>query len=510
MKQLQELAGVPSRATVRQILKGNGQVKATESLTHKLYDLVRKGDLDDDGIVKKLYGNNRTPSYGPYRTLKTRLRHILVQAILLDEVEMPKFSTYNDAYKHGYRQLAIARILISQRAYTSAREIGRYTYNQVKPFEIVSILKDVTDLLSSLYLGVGYNEEKFNEFDALCEYYTEAEFAVAKLQRYMRRIRNGIYAHRDSPYEIGQQANKYFMECYFMIEKYPNVSLIQSLLADLEVTGCMLRGEYIEAISASERGSARLSKCHGVSRNNLGFLALNSVECTLRIGDFSLGLEQISKAKEMIPAQSINGIKLLELSIRLGLLTGEYKYSYLQLTSLDRKFLNRVFTPRHIEYWRIIEAYVHLLISAGKIPIDNSDPKLPKFRLNRFLNNVPTYARNKRGMNIQILIIQAMFLIIERKYSLAIDRVESLERYCSRYLKKDENFRNNCFFKLLTTAINANFNRTATKRKSAVIYQKMISADELKSHNVLEWIPYEKLWEILLDSLVEDRKMSVA
>ena len=51
MKQLQELAGIPSRATVRQILKGNGQVKATESLTHKLYELIRKGDLNDDGMV---------------------------------------------------------------------------------------------------------------------------------------------------------------------------------------------------------------------------------------------------------------------------------------------------------------------------------------------------------------------------------------------------------------------------------------------------------------------------
>lgn len=510
MKQLQELAGIPSRATVRLILKGNGRVKATESLTYRLFELIRKSELEEDKIVKKLYGNNRTPSYGPYRTLKTRLRNILAQAVLLDEAENPSYGTYNEAYEHGYRQLSVARILISHRAYTAAREIARHTYNQIKHYEIVSINYGLTDLIASLYLGVGYDEGKFNEYNKLSEFYSEAAGDLAKLKHLTRRIRDGIYAHRKTSFEVGEIAGGFFKECSYMIDKYPAISLIQSLLSDLEVNGCMLRGEYREAINASDRGIKRLNNCFGVSAINMSLLAINGVECTLHLRDFQLGIRQIEKAKKIIPVKSINGIKLLELSIRLGLETGEYRYAYLQLASLDRKALNRLITSRHVEYWRILEAHVHFLVAANEIEVRDEDPKLPKFRLNRFLNNVPTYSRNKKGMNVQILILQVLFLIVGKKYSLAIDRVEALERYCSRYLRKNENFRNNCFFKLLLCAINSNFNRAATLRKADSIYKKMISVDSAKSDKGLEWIPYEELWDILVKNLVLNRKMVVS
>jgi hypothetical protein len=508
MKQLQELAGIPSRATVRQILKGNGQVKATESLTHKLYELIRKGDLDDDGMVKKLYGKKRTPSYGPYRTLKTRLRHVLIQAVLLDEVDVPTFNTYEDAYKHGFRQLAVARILLGGGAYAAARVLSKHAFNKIKNYEIIPLNEGFTDIISTLYLGSQYDESKFLEFQQLYEYYSQALFDLGKLHSRFKIFRNKIYAHRDPPYEIGRLAGDFVEECRPIADKYLNVSQVQILFGHLDVNGCILRKDYRQAIAASERTEERVRLCKGVGKTSLSMMALTRVECTLHLKDFELGLKQIKKAYSIVDINSQNGIKLVEYAIKLGLETRNYNYSYLELAKLDRKTLNRFLTPRHIEYWRIIEAYVNFLVSAGEIQVQENYPKLPFFRLSSFINSVPSYARNKEGMNTQILILQVMFFIVERKYDKAIDRVEALERYCSRYLRKGDNFRNNCFFKLLLCVIQSNFNRNMSERKGAKILKKMISGVEVKSDvaSDIEWIPYETMWEILLKNLPNDRR----
>jgi hypothetical protein len=389
MKQLQELAGIPSRATVRQILKGNGQVKATESLTHKLYELIRKGDLDDDGMVKKLYGKNRTPSYGPYRTLKTRLRHVLIQAVF---------------------------------------------------------------------------------------------------------------------YKVGLLAGSFTEECKSIAMKYPRISQIQSIVGDIEVTGCIHRGEYHKAIQALDSSLEKLQECKGVSSISLSLISINKVECTLKLRDFDLGIKQIEEAKLVIEQNTINGVKLSELAIQLGLATNNYLFAYRELVKMDKRMMNRLLGARAVEAWRILEAYLFFLLVAGKINLPEGEPEIKNFRLNKFLNEVPFYAKDKEGMNIQIIILQVLFLIVQKKYSKAIDKIESLERYCSRYLKEGENFRNNCFFKLLLCVIKANFNRVAAERKGKSVLDKMITKSG-GNPGVIEIIPYERLWGILLDNLESTRKM---
>jgi hypothetical protein len=506
MKQLQELAGIPSRATVRQILKGNGQVKATESLTHKLYELIRKGDLDDDGMVKKLYGKNRTPSYGPYRTLKTRLRHVLIQAVLLDKVDSPKFRNYNEAYEHGFRIVSIVRMLMINRAYTAARELARQAFQKVRDFEIIPINHSLADALASLYLGVNYNEAKYNEYNDLSLRYGEAARDLATVQYYYRQVRNGIYNNRDNFYKVGLLAGSFTEECKSIAMKYPRISQIQSIVGDIEVTGCIHRGEYHKAIQALDSSLEKLQECKGVSSISLSLISINKVECTLKLRDFDLGIKQIEEAKLVIEQNTINGVKLSELAIQLGLATNNYLFAYRELVKMDKRMMNRLLGARAVEAWRILEAYLFFLLVAGKINLPEGEPEIKNFRLNKFLNEVPFYAKDKEGMNIQIIILQVLFLIVQKKYSKAIDKIESLERYCSRYLKEGENFRNNCFFKLLLCVIKANFNRVAAERKGKSVLDKMITKSG-GNPGVIEIIPYERLWGILLDNLESTRKM---
>jgi hypothetical protein len=152
----------------------------------------------------------------------------------------------------------------------------------------------------------------------------------------------------------------------------------------------------------------------------------------------------------------------------------------------------------------VLEAYINFLVVAGQIQPQEDWPRLPQFKFAKFFNNVPAYSRNKTGMNIPILILQAMYFIVVGKYGLVIDRTEALERYCSRYLKDDENLRHNCFFKLLVITVQANFHKGATERKATTIYNRMVNAAERSID--IEIVPYETLWEIVLEHLSVERR----
>ena len=66
------------------------------------------------------------------------------------------------------------------------------------------------------------------------------------------------------------------------------------------------------------------------------------------------------------------------------------------------------------ENWHIYEAYIHYFIAIGKVTPDEQK-KLKRFRLHKFLNEVPTYSKDKRGTNITILILQILFLLKQKK-----------------------------------------------------------------------------------------------
>ena len=131
------------------------------------------------------------------------------------------------------------------------------------------------------------------------------------------------------------------------------------------------------------------------------------------------------------------------------------------------------------------------------------DPKTRKFSVNKFLNDTPIFSKDKRGLNIPILIAQILFLIHQKKYDKVIDRIDAIERYCTRYLRKDDTFRSNCFIKMLLQIPVSGFHKNGLERRASRYYKELLSNPievSNQSHDV-EIIPYEDLWELALNSL---------
>ncbi len=153
--------------------------------------------------------------------------------------------------------------------------------------------------------------------------------------------------------------------------------------------------------------------------------------------------------------------------------------------------------------WKIYEAYVFFLVRIGKIKQPAALAAAAKFRVGKFLNEIPNYAKDKRGMNIPILILQILYAFADRNFEQSIDRIEAIEKYCSRYLKQGDTYRSSCFIKMLLQIPGASFHREAVIRKAEKFFELLHAKPvevAYQTHEV-EIIPYEDLWGLALELL---------
>ena len=157
------------------------------------------------------------------------------------------------------------------------------------------------------------------------------------------------------------------------------------------------------------------------------------------------------------------------------------------------------------EKWKIFEAYINYIFETENLDREllSYDPAKRKFRLLKFLNEVPNFTKDKKGYNVSILVIQIIYMLEKGEYTNIINRSEAMNVYCSRYLRKDDSYRSSLFLKMLLTLVKEDFGYERTKQMAHKYLRKMQEGDPEGNTTVNEWeiIPYEILWEKVLNRL---------
>lgn len=228
---------------------------------------------------------------------------------------------------------------------------------------------------------------------------------------------------------------------------------------------------------------------------------LQWIICCTQTKEYELAKELAKKVLQYTQEGSFNWFKGLEVLIQLSFNTTKYQdaYDYMMMAYSKRGFRK---LPKVVqEEWAIYEAYLRLLVSMGRIK--DSRNKLSAVRIRKFINEVPTFSRDKSGMNVPIIVCYLISLLHLCKYNELIDKVEGYQKYVVRYLKEDEHKRTYYFFRMLLTIPKARFEYKEVKAKNTTYYEEILSrpVDIFNVNYVLEVIPYEHLWELILDML---------
>ena len=95
------------------------------------------------------------------------------------------------------------------------------------------------------------------------------------------------------------------------------------------------------------------------------------------------------------------------------------------------------------------------------------------------------------------------YLLQRKDHNAIIDRVDSLNQYAYRYLRKDDSFRSNCMIKMVIQMTKADFNPIRTARYTQDLLKQLEQVKLAGSGENIETeiIPYEVLWQIMTKSL---------
>jgi len=503
MNDLRALVKVVSQQKVKQIEIISEQAKLSTK-AKLLYDGLKAGEIKtDEEAVLVLYDQKYIDS--KYRKLKSRLRNRLVNTLFFIDVQQYSRFEVDKALVKAHNLVSAVYILRNKGQLAAAMDIAEDAFKITKKFDLLDLSLSLSLLLSNYYSAYKSDKTKYELYSKMVSKYQKLlnlEIAARNCFNYFALLINNkknskILEHSDQIKTdlilIKENIHKY--DAYNFKFYAFNVLYFESYLnknySELEQVS-----EQAVLYFKSKNGFSTLGEFSFTQKLGIAYQALGKFNDAIKVYKEALGLNPREGGLAWY------NIRNHLFNTHLATLEYQNAYKYLLEATLHKSFKNLFET--HREPWLVKEAYVHLLINIGKVVEDSEvEIKLRPFRINRFLNEVPHFSKDKRGLNIAILIIHVLFLFINKKEFEIEDRLNALGQYSFRYLRNDETLRSNAFIKMLQKLPLANFHPVRLKRHVEKFHKRLLETPMNISEQSaeIEIIPYEHLWEIVIELL---------
>jgi hypothetical protein len=474
-----------------------GDNKAQSTKMRCLYEGIINGDyLTDNEATLKLYPDENKASN--YRKLKFTLREKLINALFDLDSKSSEYNEYQRAYYDCHKLWAATKILLGKNADLPALNLGLKLFKDATHYEFTVLAMDMASVLRLQYgIKIG-NQEKYTRFKAsftqLSNLYLQEGAAE---QLYLDLAISHVTSKEIKDSEI-VSAQSAYDQVNQLLEKFDSYRL-QLYAALIHLIYFTTKQDFASSIEACKHFinyfEAKPFEAN-VPLQILYFQQLRNHFLLNRYQEF----EQVeANCRKYMQEGTYNWFRFQELLVRMALHQGEFERAY----TLYDKSTNQarfVFLPENVrEIWTITAAYFYFLIATGATVQEGKKIKLKQFRINKFLNETTLYAKDKKGMNIAIVIIQYLILLAEKKHSLAIDQLEGLDQYAYRHLRSTDTARSRNFIKMMLQIPLSGFDVNDFEKKAERYRLRItdITGSEKPRKSEVEIVDYEKLWEAL-------------
>lgn len=499
MKLLQELVNVVDRNKVRSInIIGDESFTADTNL-NKLYAGILSGEIITEEDALDSIGLQRKTKR--FQNLKSELKQRLINTLFFIDVNKPGFTDLSQAYYTCCRRWVAVKIMIGRGAFNNGVSMAKKLFRITQEYEFTEISLDIARMLSSQY-GFRYGDrERFEYYNDLYDHLAACFHAENILERHFSNLAM-YHMHKESREKFVEASKELAQEILPYLEKFSTYRIHLCGRSAL-IWSALNSFEYQKTIELCDSGISFFRSKPYVANTPLGMFLHYKMLCHTQLKEFVAGRETAELAKQYYEEGTQNYFKFQESLLLLEMHTRHYLEAYQiydYVTGL-KKFAKM--DSRAKETWLLYGAFLEYLITIGIFDRPAGLKDNGVFRLNRFLNEVPIFNGEKRRRNIPVLVLQTLFLIQRDRYAAAADRIEAVEKYCSRYLKKDHSFRSNCFIKMLLQIPQTAFHVEGVKRKVERYYKQLLDNPlEMTTQSwEVEIIPYEELWEFALSSL---------
>ena len=475
--------------------------KFSETLSpnqERLLTLLRETDYDDNQITTEVYQSD--PRDEQYRRDKL---------IIIEHLSNVLCRTKRNSYS---TKLAGAHALVFQRfhcmsilrimGYTSAATwYAEINIKQAIRYELTYIVCDTARYLARVYSVKLHNPQRFRKYTAIAKTYVEVQQVehsveilyneIGLLTKQKTIIGISDLSEFNQPFNTAVAERSYFYLLYHGLTSIHRAELCAN---------------HEQVITLSHFYFQQLEKKKYNHRIAKGIFLRAKVGAQLQLGQYVNAQKTLDILVPTLPPSSNNWFNTQDMQIRLSLATQDYTAAYEQLQDLLDNKRYRAQPQEHKDLYQLYAVYINFLVFTGNIP--ESRP-WTKNKLTTYFRTKTVFDRDTHGVRIAMIIVELLYNILDHDYDAMESRIYNLKQYCSKYLKKDkENYRSNCFIKMLLEIPKALFHPEATQRR-AKRYHKGLLDNPLElslQPREVEIIPYEHLWTIILQYLRQPRR----
>lgn len=500
MEELKELAYLLNKYQPRSIEIIGDESRSYDSKLYQLYDFIQKDKVHSDQEAAFLiYGEKKVSA--KYRNLKHELKKRLFNTIFFIDTNSTK--ERDNAYYQSWKEWAACRILIEKSARKTAISLAQKIIKRAIAFDFFDLIVSISIFLRTHYAIREKDIEKFEYYDQLYERYKrEEELKNLAHKYYMRLILDHTISSVTFNEQIAADAEKYFLKLSPLKKETQNPKF-HYYMYQIRLLGTMGVFDYQEAKQICIEAINVLQSAKTELKSGVRNFLLNKLVCHIQLKEFEEGKKTALECQGLVTEGAFNWFKTNEYFFMLSMHTGNYQDAYDTYRTITAYPRFKTYKVIH-ETWSLNRIYLHFLYLLNQITPDQNDKSFNNVRLGKFINDMPSFSKDKNGMNIPVLIAQMAFLILQKKYDAAEERIDALNKYCDRYIKSNSpNFRSNCFIKMLLQIPISGFHKAGVERRAQRYFEKMQTM-EINFNNQaheLEIIPFEKMWEFILVSL---------
>ncbi|WP_116124424.1 hypothetical protein [Lewinella sp. IMCC34183] len=451
-----------------------------------------------EGAAEALALRPGTPAF---RKVKHRLKIKLVNALTAIHVSDRSADRRQRTLAYVWKLIAIG-----QQLRTSIR--SRVLLPYLEEAHRIAVSHDMVEaayrtavMLRRQYANRRFDRSRYEYFAEQSSTYRrltrDFEDAVADLNQ-VTFLRN---THADAE-TIVSAASAGYERSAPLIERHDR-AIVSYIVFLLQLNKYLAVNDYERVIGVAERAIAYLDQKEGALPTMYQVFEANLTVAYTQLNDYQRGTEFARRLLAKTSPDDYNYLKVHELLLLLALRAGRFQEAYASYRSIDPDTLTSDLLSYYNETFRIMEAYLYLLIRLGQIVPDAEDSTVERFRISRFINSFDFAAGEKSHRNIHLLIIEIVDHVINRRHTKSTHSIESIGKYATRHLRGPEYRRVRIFLKALAQLSTQQFHRTAVERHTRRYVEQLqkYPLNESRLDYYMELVPYETLWNLIVEQL---------
>ncbi|RNI27446.1 hypothetical protein EFA69_15045 [Rufibacter immobilis] len=459
-----------------------------KSKEERLYDEIVNGKITDDHTGYSILYKSGQDGKG-LKMIKSRLRKKLMnQLFFLDEDNDDIGAAIEQSCLTKYYQ---AKVLVDSGANDLAAPILHQVIKKAKEFDFNYIVSLCTRTLLQVYMNL-------NERSKFYKVKEQLEKIAPRLEADQESEILFMEAKVELSYSVSARKN-YLTKVKPVIERLLTIwTEARTFKAfnnyyRLSVWLHELQGNFEDIITLTNQFNELTADNDAFAKRfDIKFNQFIQVYAYLRCKRLEEGLALANTYYSSFDQSSNNWFAYMENYILLAIHAKKYDVAHLLLHQVQTNPFIKKINKLAQERWVIFEAYLHFVAPQSEQPT----------KWITLLQNAQNYSKDKEGFNVAILILQVMYYLEIVDFEALEYRVESLKKYAQNHFKDSFSERSRTFFKLLAVLVRSNFDPLVTQKKGQYLYTKLQRTPTPgDAYAEIEIIPYEHLWELILERL---------